>query len=490
MLPFQTLITIDKKSSIPVYQQIANRLVGLIREGIIRPGSALPGSREMAELLQLHRKTIVAAYEELNAQDWIESIPRKGVFVAQNLPEVKPRKLTQGVNVPAYAGNTGFSFNRQLAVPTPSTSMQKPRLVINDGFPDMRLAPMEALMREYRSLVKNKTIHAMIGRPDLSGTYSLREAVVPYLSATRGLNIQAGNVMITRGAQMAIYLAARLLIQPGDYVAVGEPNYYLANALFEELGAKLVQIPVDEQGMDIEALAAACKKKKIRMVYVVPHHHHPTTATLSADRRMQLLQLVRQYKLAVIEDDYDFSFHYDSAPILPLASTHHDGCVIYIGSVTKVMTPSIRIGFMVAPENFIQQAANLRRLIDLRGDSLTEAAMAILIRNGDISRHTKKSNKIYHQRRDMFCAMLDEHLPGIVNYRKPAGGMALWARFHPKYPLPAIAARAAGMGLFMNDGASYITGKTNYNALRIGFASLNEKEMQEVVSILVKAGKK
>lgn len=490
MLPFQTLISIDKKTSTPVYLQVANRLIALIREGIIKPGAALPGSREMAVLLQLHRKTIVAAYEELYMQDWIQTIPRKGVFVAQHLPEVKPRKFTQGVSIPPYAGNTGFPFNRQLSLPTPATRVIKQRLVINDGFPDMRLAPMDLLLREYRSLTNNKTVQAMMERPDPAGVYALREAMVPHLTTTRGLSIQTNNIMITRGAQMAIYLAANLLIQPGDYVAVGEPNYYLANFVFEQAGARLIKIPVDEYGMNIDALAAACKKKKIRMVYVIPHHHHPTTATLSANRRMQLLELVRQHKLAVIEDDYDFSFHYDSAPILPLASTQHEGCVIYIGSVTKVMTPSVRIGFMIAPENFIKQAIYLRRLIDLRGDNLMEAAMAALLRNGDINRHIKKSNKIYHQRRDLFCALLDEHLPGVINYRKPAGGMAIWAQFHPKHPLPVVAARAAEMNLFMNDGTSYITGKTNYNALRIGFASLNEKELQEAVSILVRITRK
>ncbi|AXY76442.1 PLP-dependent aminotransferase family protein [Paraflavitalea soli] len=401
MLPFQTLIRPDKKATTPIYQQVANRLVSLIREGIIKPGAALPGSREMAELLQLHRKTIVAAYEELNAQDWIETIPRKGVFVAPNLPDIKPRRFTQGISAP-YAGNTGFSFNKQLSFPVPSTKMTSQRLLINDGLPDTRLAPMDALLREYRSLVKNKNMHAMIERPDPSGFYTLREAMVMHLSATRGLNIQANNVLMTRGAQMAIFLAAQLLIQPGDYVAVGDPNYYLASLLFEQAGARLIQIPVDEQGMEIDALAAACRKKKIRMVYVIPHHHHPTTATLSAERRMQLLELVRQYKLAVIEDDYDFSFHYDSAPILPLASTQHEGCVIYIGSVTKVMTPSLRIGFMVAPDNFIKQAVNLRRLVDSRGDNLMEATVANLMKNGDIGRHIKKSNKTYHERRDMF----------------------------------------------------------------------------------------
>ncbi|WP_315818655.1 aminotransferase class I/II-fold pyridoxal phosphate-dependent enzyme [Paraflavitalea speifideaquila] len=151
------------------------------------------------------------------------------------------------------------------------------------------------------------------------------------------------------------------------------------------------------------------------MVYVIPHHHHPTTATLSADRRMQLLELVRQYKLAVIEDDYDFSFHYDSAPILPLASTQHGGCVIYIGSVTKVLTPSVRVGFMIAPEIFIKQATYLRRMIDSRGDNLMEAALANLMKNGDIGRHIKKSNKIYLQRRDFFVRCWTKTYQGSFN---------------------------------------------------------------------------
>jgi GntR family transcriptional regulator/MocR family aminotransferase len=485
MLPFQTLIFIDKQLGTPVYRQIANRLVNLIREGVIRPGTVLPGSREMAELLQVHRKTIVAAYEELSAQDWITTIPRKGVFVAENLPDIKPRKLA-AAGMAGYAGSTGFTFDKQVPASVYLGWQAKQRLIINDGTPDMRLAPMDILLREYKSIVKNPTVHMMLERTQPAGIHSLREALTDDLAATRGLNIHEGNVLITRGAQMAIYLAAQLLIKPGDHVVVGEPNYFMANLLFEQLGARLIKIPVDEQGMDVEALAAACRKKKIRMVYVVPHHHHPTTATLSAERRMRLLELVRQHKLAVIEDDYDFSFHYDSSPILPLASTQHDGCVIYIGSVTKMMTPSLRVGFMIAPENFIQQATYLKRLMDLRNDNLMEAALAAMIRNGDIGRHLKKSNKIYHQRRDLFCGLLDKHLRGIVQYNKPGGGMAIWAKFDRKHPLPEVAARAARLGVFMSDGSTYITGKTNHNALRMGFASLNEKEMESIISILKK----
>jgi GntR family transcriptional regulator/MocR family aminotransferase len=142
---------------------------------------------------------------------------------------------------------------------------------------------------------------------------------------------------------------------------------------------------------------------------------------------------------------------------------------------------------MIAPENFIQQAAGMRRLIDLRGDSLMEAALASLINKGDLGRHLKKSNKIYHQRRDLFCGLLDKYLGNIIQFRKPAGGMAIWAQVAKKYPLPALAAKAQGMGLFMSEGNNYNTGPVNYNSLRMGFASLNEEEIKEVVSLLTKA---
>jgi GntR family transcriptional regulator/MocR family aminotransferase len=486
MLPYQTLISIDKKAPTPIYQQIANHLVTHIREGIIQPGASLPGSRELARLLEVHRKTIVAAYEELNAQDWIETIPRKGVRVSPQLPEIKPRTFKAATNIPAYAGNTGFHFNTKIPLPSSAPWFAKQNLVIDDGFPDVRLAPIDNLLREYRNIATGRLARRIMTSNDLAGTDSLRDVLVGYLSDTRGMNMQSDNIMITRGAQMAIYLAAGLLIQPGDNVLVGEPNYFMANAIFKQLGAQLITVPVDEQGINIEQVEAVLKKKKIKMLYIIPHHHHPTTVSLAPERRMRLLEIIRKYKLAVLEDDYDYSFHYSSAPVLPLASTNHEGCVVYIGSATKLLAPSIRIGFMVAPKPFIDQAAKWRRLIDIRGDNIMETALANLIRNGDIGRHIKKSNKIYHQRRDMLCDMLQEKLKAVVTFRKPAGGMAVWAQFNKRFPLSAIAAKAAGMGLFMNDGSYFNTPKINYNAIRFGFASLNESEMERIFEILLK----
>ncbi|GAA0564747.1 aminotransferase-like domain-containing protein [Chitinophaga japonensis] len=488
MLPFQTLLTINKEAAMPVYQQIANGLVRLIRDGVIKPGAALPGSREMALLLQVHRKTIVAAYQELFTQDWIETIPRKGVIVSQRLPEIKPRTFKAAARLPAYAGSTGFAYQKPRAMPSAAARAGEFRLAINDGFPDYRIAPIDLLVREYRSLFHSPAIkrYAMYGSS--AGPLSLRNELVQFLTDSRGLNIGPNNLLLTHGAQMAIYIAASMILKPGATVLTGDPNYFLADMTFQQLGAKLVRIPMDGHGMDVEAIARICKRKKPDLLYIIPHHHHPTTVTLSADRRMQLLELIHQYRLPVIEDDYDYDFHYSSGPILPLASADHGGNVIYIGSLTKSLATFMRVGYMVAPEQFIQDASVLRRLIDIRSDNVLEETLALLFRNGDIQRHLKKSVKLYHERRDLLCQLMEKELNGLVTFRPPAGGMAVWTRFHKKHPLPAIAARAATHGLFMADGSNYSYGSHNHNALRIGFASLNEKEIREVVAILKKVG--
>jgi GntR family transcriptional regulator/MocR family aminotransferase len=260
MLPFKILIPLNKISGTPVYQQIANKLISLIHEGVIRPGAALPSSREMAVLLQVHRKTIIAAYEELSAQDWITTVLRKGVMVSKELPEIKPRSFKTKAS--AYESNASFNFSK-LAIPPNAMSVASGhRIIINDGFPDARLAPVDLLLKEYNRLFHLPAMQRKIIYGELAGALSLRMALSRFLTETRGLNITEHNMLITRGAQMAIYIAATMIIKPGTTVIVAEPNYGMANMLFEYCGAKLIRVPVDENGIDVNAIEKICKKKK------------------------------------------------------------------------------------------------------------------------------------------------------------------------------------------------------------------------------------
>ncbi|WP_336515092.1 PLP-dependent aminotransferase family protein [Pollutibacter soli] len=484
MLPFSSLIIINRKVGTPVYLQVANQLITLIRKGNIQPGSKLPASREMAEILQLHRKTVVAAYDELVSQDWAQTNPRRGITVSNELPLTKPRNFNTSSQAIGYSSKKSPGISSFPDILTSVPSGQRFRLSINDGYPDHRIAPTELLLREYKSLIIQSKRKKFSGAADPAGIYSLREVLAGFVSETRGLRLSAANVMITRGAQMSIYLASQLLVKPGSVVLAGDPNYHLADVTFKTSGARLVRVPVDENGMDIDWVSNYCSKQRPDLIYIIPHHHHPTTVTLTAARRMALLNLVVKYQIPVIEDDYDFDFHYSSSPILPLASSDHDGLVIYIGSLTKSLSPGFRVGYMIGAESFIQNASKFRRLIDIRGDHVLEEALAYLFEKGDMQRHLKKSVKLYHQRRDVFAALLTSMLGDRISFKTPSGGLAFWVRFAKQFPLPEISSLAAVAGLQMSDGLYYNSEKTNYNGLRMGFASMNEKEMRESMGIV------
>jgi GntR family transcriptional regulator/MocR family aminotransferase len=486
MIPLKHIINVDKSSETPVYLQICNAFIYNIRMGILRRGIKLAGSRELALEIGVHRNTMLAALDELQAQGWIEIVPRKGTFVASTLPDIKPKKIVAETDrIAKYPDRTLFTVEEKPSH-YPLTRNFNPRnLVINDGFPDVRLAPIDLLMRELRSLSRRRAFQQYLGYSTSNGPAYLLDTLSTALNDSRGLSIDATNLLITKGAQMGIYLAAQILLKPGDEVVVGEPSYFAANVTFQKMGANLNRIPVDDHGIDVNALERLCKKKKIRMLYVIPHHHHPTTVTLSADRRMKILQLAAAYKFAIIEDDYDYDYHYSSSPVLPMASLDHHGNIIYIGTLAKTLVPAIRVGFMVAPENFIRQATLLRRTIDRQGDTMMEMAIAKLYKNGTINRHIKKVVKIYRERRDHWCLRLKEELGKHISFTIPEGGMSVWATFHG-VDLKQLSSKANDKGLTISDGTFYNSHNVNYNATRMGFASLNLKEQNTAIDILRK----
>ncbi|GAB3928984.1 PLP-dependent aminotransferase family protein [Larkinella terrae] len=484
----EKLLRVDKTLSVAVYLQIANGIIAYIRQGTLKPGAGLPASRVLARALQVHRQTVVAAYDELYAQSWIEVVPRKGIFVAKNLPDVLPRPIREVVQTHRLPAETGFAVSEKEGVFRPFIKGVEGNLVINDGFPDTRIAPIELLVREYRRFGSYRFTHKYLTYGPEQGSENLRTELARFLSETRGLQVGASDILITKGVQMALYLCAQVLLSKKDNVIVGEPGYLGASEVFAQTGANLETVPVDAHGIDLDAVEAICRKKKVRLVYVIPHHHTPTTVTLSSERRMRLLELAMKYRFAIIEDDYDFDFHYTSSPILPLASADYYGNVIYVGSFCKTIAPGIRIGFMVAPRNLLVQATRLRKLIDRQGEQLLEEAIANLLKNGDIGRHLKKANKLYHERRDILCRLLKEHLGDHLSFEIPDGGFAVWTTYRNGLKPAEVAERASVLGLTVSDGSTYFHDKTvPHHSVRLGFASLNASELEEAVGILKKA---
>lgn len=482
MLPWKTIIHIDRASSKAVYLQIVNAIIREISQGRLQSGQRLPGTRKLAELLCINRKTAIIAYEELMAQGWIEIASSSGTFVADHLSIKRVEKLpTPFVRTeipPPTAILPGYFSEVELYKTPPPHHLQ-----LNDGIPDVRLVPMNNLLKYYRAAINSFVGRKLLGYGDVQGQIKLREVLAQYLHQTRGLNCNADQIMITRGSNMAIFLSFYTLLQVGDKVVVTSPNYRSANWAVLATRGQLVTVGVDESGIKVEEVAAICKKEKIRAVYVTPHHHYPTTVTLSAERRMQLLVLAEQYDFVILEDDYDYSFRYDSAPILPLASVDNRGHVFYIGSLSKLLAPAIRVGYLVAPAQVIAQMTKIRRLIDRQGDLPMEYALAQFIQDGELQRHLKKVVKIYHKRRDLFCQLLEAHLADFLQFKKPEGGMSIWGQFLQPINYQSLIEACLRHGLYLNVAHEFLE---SHGGLRLGFASLNEKEMEEVIEILAK----
>lgn len=482
MLPYKNLILIDKDSKIPLYRQISFQFIDLIQDGKISPGTKLPSTRALALDLHLHRKTVVSVYELLVSENWIDNLPRIGYRVSQVLPVIRPRSYRKTVS--PFDAKSGFEFDRR-TIEFPLAPEANKNIIINDGFPDTTLLPYTTLIKEFRKSLDRVTttndLHYKIEAPCLKT--SLRD----FLHQTRGIDFNTNNLFITKGAQMAVYLAASLIIKPGDKVVMTEPSYILADALFDHLGAQIIRVPVDEHGMQTDALRDVLENNDIKLIYIIPHHHHPTTVTMSPERRKLLLELIRMYKPAVIEDDYDYDYQFNYDSYLPLASGDHEGNVVYIGSLTKVMGTPFRLGYMIATEEFIASVATRRVLIDIRGDLVIEKAVAAMINSGDLGRHIQKTNKIYAQRCALLCHLLDTEIKKYIFYRRPTGGLAIWITFKPQYDLSKIANYAQNIGLSIKSDV-YFKGKYAYhNAFRFGYASLDNHKLTAAISILKKA---
>lgn len=475
MLPYEHIIIIDKKSKIPIYRQIALSIINAIRNGTLKPGTHLPSSRELAKTLGIHRKTVIAGYEELEAQDWIMIFPRKHVAVSEHIPLLKPQKWGESNTSTPYENDLNVPFRIIEENKFSENCISYADVVIDDGHPDVRLSPIDDLLKMYRSLTSKKYAIKNANIGTTQGTLKLREVLVNYLSETRGLNISPDNILITHGAQMSIYLSAQLLLGHTSTIIVGVPNYPIANKTFEETEAKIIEVTIDDKGIDTDAIEKICKRQKINAVYVIPHHHYPTTVTLSVERRMKLLELSQQYSFVIIEDDYDYDYHYASSPYLPLASGNHSGNVIYIGSFSKILDPALRIGFMVAPKNFIEQCTAFRKIVDVSGDGYMQNALASLIKEGELKRHLKKAKKIYHGRMDFLDVLLREKLDNYVSYTLPTGGMAIWLKVRSDLPVEQ---------LYSNVKLHIIRIDETQNAFRFGFASLNDKELEQAVDTL------
>jgi len=467
---------IDTSRDTPIYLQITQALIRDIESGRLPPGSFLPSSRELSTALSVNRKTVVLAYEDLIAQGWLSSESTRGTMVSTLLPGSERRD-----NPPADIETSPCADYRfEPAPPRPLAIPDGKGLKIDEGTPDGRLLPPDLLTRAYRAAIQRTSRENRLQYREPRGSERLREAVAAMLRSERGLRVSARNICITRGSQNSIFLASQILLRPGNAVAVEELTYEPAVAAFKACAAEVVSVRLDREGIDVDHLEKVCRRHPIRAVFLTPHHQFPTTVSLRPERRLRVLDLARQFGFAVIEDDYDHEFHFESQPLLPMAA-YAPAQVIYVGSLSKLLLPALRIGYVAAPEGVIDAIAHRVSLTDGMGNGMTEEAAAELIENGELRRHARKVRQIYESRRATFADALATELGPIADYAIPDGGLAFWVRFHSPADLARIEERAPALGLRFASSRSFATHDKAASGLRFGFASLTPHEARQAL---------
>lgn len=465
--PWKLEIQLDNQSEKAIYLQIADAIIADIQSGRLKGGTALPGSRALAKDLKLNRNTIIEALNVLLNEEWLVSKERKGTFVADTLSVLSKTRQAYPIVQNKEIPNPMFHIN------------------FDDGSPDSKIAPITELARAYRQIFNRKAKWQMMGYGSELGDIAFRKAIIQMLNHQRGMQVDEQQICITRGSQMAMYLTAQCLFDNDDYVMIENPGYKPAWKAFENAGANLLPVRVDEEGLVIDDVIAHLKSgKKIKAIYITPHHQYPTTVRLSLQRRLELIRLSNQYGFTIIEDDYDNEFHFGYRPVLPLSSFDELKNYAYIGTMSKVVAPALRIGYLVSNNTaFIDKVGSLRKIIDVQGDAIMEQAVLQLINDGTIKRHLRKATNYYKSKREFTETLLKRYLKNKVDYTMPEGGLAFWVVPKTEINWIQVSEKLQNKGIKIITPDSYSFGKS-VNGIRLSYGSVSEQQLEEGIQAL------
>lgn len=468
-------IVLDRSAQEPLYLQLVRALEEGIRGGRFKPGDPLPGTRAMAEHLGVNRNTTLAAYKELEAEGWIEVSPDRGTFVARKLPFVM--EAPEGISA-----QDSMSWKRATPLNEPFFQPAAPAVesfqLIPDT-PDLRLAPTAAIHRAYGRVLKLHPERLLQPAWDPRGLLDLRDSLSKMLREMRGLSVETGNLLLTRGLMSTLNLVSRVLFSPGDAVAMEDPGLFRVAEAFRAAGARLFPVPVDAHGLDVAALETLLIQEPIKLLYVTASPQYPTQVVLDASRRTRLLELSRVHGFRILEGDLGLGFHREKNPSLPLASEDPHGRVLYFSGLEQILAPGLQVGILAGQAELIKALAKQRQLVDWPGNQVQEATIEETLRDGEIVRHLRRIRKVTEERRETMVDRLLLHLHPDISVKNPREGLSLWVKVAEDVPLEAWTERCLAHGVVFYPGSLYDFHRRDLPYICLGFAAHDVEEQNE-----------
>lgn len=480
-------LALDHQSDVPLHRQVYAELRKAILTGRLLPCQRVPSTRALARSLNISRTTVTQSYEQLLSEGYLETRHGSGTFVCSQLPdellhvpeiETSPQSKDAPILLSRYA---------QYLVETPFALQPEPALDIcfRYGRPALQQFPI-ALWRKLLAQRCQSDPGWLDYATDPQGYFPLRVAIAKYLSRARAVQCEPEQIVMTNGTQQALDLILRVLIEPGETIAIEDPGYLSARKVFLSHRATLLPIPVDESGLIVEKLVASVTDA-VRLVYVTPSHQFPTGATLSLTRRLELLSWAQQMGALILEDDYDSEYRYGDRPIPALQGLDRSGSVLYIGTFSKVLFPSLRMGYIVLPPSLVPLIAHAKWLSDRQLPTLEQQVLTDFIEEGHLESHIRKMRAHYDRRRQVLVEALQQHFGEKVRLLGEKAGIHVMVRFFLALSDGEIVQRAAALGVGLMPAAPHYWMQGGAGEFILGYGELSEDAIAEGIHRLAMA---
>lgn len=479
---------LDRQGTAPLFRQLYTHLREAILSGHLEGGMRLPPTRELAEELGVSRNTVVNAFEQLIAEGYLESKIGAGTYVTHVLPEdvfkmsIKVSNTSGGESVSAPAiSRWGASLTAKSVVPISYGAYPRafqPGVPAIDAFPFELWAKLTARCWRYPT-------RELLSYGDPQGYRPLRETIAGYLKASRGVKCEPEQVIIVAGSQQALDLAARVLLDPGDAVWIEDPGYLGARHVFAGLGARLVPIEVDKDGLNVEEGIRRCPH--VRLAYVTPSHQYPLGVTMSLARRLALLEWATQAGAWVLEDDYDSEYRYGGRPLAALQGLDNTGRVIYMGTFSKVLLPALRLGYLVVPPALVDAFVQARSIADRHSPSLDQVVLTRFINEGHFARHIRGMKQLYIERQAVLIEATRQKLNGLLRLQSSKIGLHIVGWLPPQCDDRLASQHIQRQGVDTPPLSAYHLALPQRSGLVLGYAGVKPQAIRMAIENIARA---
>lgn len=483
-------IPLDRQSPIPLYQQIKSYLRQGILSGSLAADTRLPASRQLAQDLGVNRITVENAYAELEAEGLIFSRLGSGTYILPPDPLLPLAKNSPGTPWPLWQQSIKDKTIRNKLPDAARKAIRHPHPIsFASGIGDANMFPAEDFRKVLQTVMRRDGI-AALDYGERNGHGPLRESIT-HILASQGIQTQPENILITAGSQQALSLVSQLLLNPGDTILVESPTYSGALDLFRALDFKVVGIPMDSQGMQVDELEKLLQQHHPKLIYTIPNFHNPTGTCLNGPRRRQLLVLADRYNVPILEDDFVGDLRYEGRTQPALKALDPGGRVIYVSTFSKMLMPGLRVGFLAAEGPVYDCLLNFKRVNDLATSTLVQRALEAYVTVGRYQAHLRRSCQLFRKRRDAMLTAIRRYLPAGVRFDSPQGGLFVWLQLPANLDAETLLPLAWEEGVDFAPGNGFFPdGMGGRNWLRLNFVAQSPDQIQEGIKRLGKAFKR